>query len=123
VADLAPTPPQANASLNNERQMAFVIYVVYLVALALPPLAILGLVLAYVSRDAAPDWLKSHYEFQIRTFWLTLLYFLGAAILCVVLIGLFLLVAVWALWVLRCALGLSRLVNREPYPRPDALLL
>ena len=58
----APTPlPQAQAPnnpLSDERQMAMVVYIAYLAAFAFPPLSIAGVVLAYVNRDTAPDWLK-----------------------------------------------------------------
>lgn len=116
-----PTPPSAPLppimTSNDERMMALVIYVLYLVPLGVTH--IVGLVLAYVSRDTAPEWLKSHYTFQIRTFWIGLLYFLGAAVLCVALIGFALLPVVMIWFVVRCALGLARLLRAEAYPTPD----
>ena len=113
-------PPAANDPLNDERRMAMIVYLAYLVALAFPPLAIAGLVLAYVYRDMAPDWLKSHYTFQIHTFWLGLLLWVVALALCVVLIGFVLLLGVLAWYIVRCALGLNRLLRREPYPNPES---
>jgi len=114
-----PPPPSApNAPMSDERQMAFITYLIYLAALAFPPLAIAGLVLAYVNRETAPDWLKSHYSFQIGTFWLTLLYFVVSLVLCVVLIGFPLIVGTYVFYIARCVLGLNRLVRWEPYPNP-----
>jgi uncharacterized membrane protein len=103
----------------DERQLAMIVYGAYLLGLILWPLGVAGLVLAYVNRDAAPDWLKTHYTFQIRTFWITFLYFFLSAVLCVVLIGFPLLVATAVLFVVRCALGLNFLLKHEPYPRPE----
>ena len=115
-----PTPtPAANAPLSDERQMAMIVYIAYLAAFAFPPLSIAGVVLAYVNRDTAPDWLKSHYTFQIYTFWLALLYWVISIVLCVVLIGIPLLFATMAWFIIRCTLGLSRLMRREPYPTPE----
>jgi hypothetical protein len=69
-------------------------------------------------RDTAPEWLRSHYTFQIRTIWIGLLYCIVAGLLCFVLVG-FLLFPVVAIWfIVRCALGLVRLSQREPYPNP-----
>src|SRR5690348_15752928 len=119
----APTPGPAGASpLNDERQMALIVYIAYLAAFAFPPLSLVGVVLAYVNRDFAPDWLKSHYTFQIYTFWIGLLYWVISIVLCVVLIGIPLLLATFAWFIIRCALGLSRLMRREPYPNPQTWL-
>lgn len=131
MSDAAPpqlpvqTPlPQAppNAPMTDERQMAFVVYLIYLAALAFPPLAIAGLVLAYVNRESSTDWLRSHYTFQIHTFWLTLVYFFASLVLCVILIGIPMTVATVVLYIVRCALGLNRLMRREPYPNPETLI-
>jgi uncharacterized membrane protein len=113
-----PTPP-APSITHDERQMALVVYILYLVHF-IPVAPIVGLVLAYVERGTAPAWLKSHYEFQIRTFWIGLLYFVVAMVLCVILIGIPLLFVAWIWFVVRCALGLSRLLRSEAYPTPES---
>ena len=43
--------------------------------------------LAYLARDDAPNWLASHFRFQIRTFWLLVLFSIIGALLTMVLIG------------------------------------
>ncbi len=112
----APPPPPPLMTSDDERMMALAIYILYLIPFGVTH--IVGLVLAYVARDTAPDWLKSHYTFQIRTFWIGLLYFSAAAVLCVLLIGFVLLPVVVIWFIVRCALGLARLLRREPYPTP-----
>jgi uncharacterized membrane protein len=109
-------PP--NNPLSDDRQMAMIVYITYLAAFAFPPLAIAGVVLAYVNRDTAPDWLKSHYTFQIYTFWIGMLFMFVSFVLCVVLIGFLLIFATMAWYVIRCALGINRLMLREAYPNP-----
>ena len=102
--------------------MAMIVYIAYLASLAFPPLAIVGLVLAYVNRDAAPDWLKSHYTFQIRTFWIGLLYTAIGVVTLIIIIGwfIFLFVAIWM--IIRCVKGMKYLGNAEPYPNPTTWL-
>ena len=119
------TPPTAapNTPLSDERQIAFLIYLFYLAALVFGPLAIAGLVLAYVNRETAPDWLKSHHEFQVRTFWIGLLYAGVSFVLCFVLIGFPMLLASVVWFIVRCALGLDRLLKREAYPTPQSWLV
>ena len=96
--------------------IATVIYVLYLATLVSGVTAIIGVVMAYMYRDEAPEWLRTHYEMQIRTFWIGLLYSIIAGILCTILIGfaLFFVIAIW--WVIRCVKGLRFLDKREPYP-------
>lgn len=123
-----PAPPPATAQpatavTHDERQMAFVIYILYLAHFV--PLigwvaTIVGLVIAYVEEPTAPAWLKTHYKFQIRTFWIGLLYAVVSIVLFVVLIGFPLLLATWIWFIVRCALGLSRLLRHEPYPTPES---
>jgi uncharacterized membrane protein len=93
-----------------------IIYVLYLVTLISGITAVIGVIMAYIYRDGAPAWLRTHYEWQIRTFWLGVLYGLIAGILCTILIGFVLLfvVAIW--WIIRCVKGLRYLDRREPYP-------
>ena len=113
-----PYTPSLGAPLSDERQMAMIIYIAYLAAFAFPPLATAGLVLAYVNREIGPDWLKSHYTFQIHTFWIGLLYWVVSIVLCIIVIGFFGLLATMVWYVVRCALGVDRLMKREPYPNP-----
>jgi uncharacterized membrane protein len=120
-APVAP-PPAAppNNPLSDERQMALIVYIAYLAAFAFPPLAIAGVVLAYVNRETAPDWLKSHDTVQIYTFWIGLLFCFASFVLCFVLIGFLLIFATMAWYVIRCALGINRLMLREAYPNPTS---
>lgn len=109
----------SSSAFTDDRQMALIVYILFLIApFAFHITGIVGLVLAYVNRDTAPDWLKSHYTLQIHTFWLSLLYGVIAGVLCLMLIG-FVLIPVVLIWyVVRCALGLSRLMRGEAYPTP-----
>jgi len=127
MTDALQSPPPASdpgppsSAFSDDRQMALIIYILYLLPMG-GVSHVVGLVLAYVSRDSAPEWLRSHYTFQIRTFWMSLLYFAIATILCITIIGLIIGIPMFfaiTLWlVVRCVLGLSRLVRNEAYPTP-----
>jgi uncharacterized membrane protein len=106
---------EVTAERTGNPDMAKIIYVLYLIGLANGITAIVGLVMAYIYKDDAPDWLRTHYEAQIRLFWICLLYAVIAGILTVVLIGilLFFVIAVW--WIIRCVKGLKYLDQRQAY--------
>ena len=83
-----PAPTPVSSMFSDERQMAIIIYILFMVGFATFHTAtIVGLVLAYVNRDGAPEWLRSHYTFQIRTFWIGLLYLTVSIPCMIVLIG------------------------------------
>ena len=111
----SPAPPAAAASGETA---AKVVYVLYLATFVTGVTALVGVVMAYVYRDDAPDWLKTHFRFQIRTFWLGLVFGLVGALLSLVVVG-FLMLVFLAVWlVVRCVKGLKYVGRREPYPDP-----
>lgn len=127
----------ANYSATEDRTMPAVVYALYLFGLTHGLTIIIGLIMAYVSRDAAGPRMRSHYTFLIRTFWLSIVWFLigGAlifwgAIFSVVLVGIPALMlgaavcgATWLFFLVRCIAGAVHLARDEAYPRPDALVL
>jgi uncharacterized membrane protein len=97
---------------------AKLVYIMYLLSILFGITSIVGLIIAYVNRDDAPPWLQSHYQFQIRTFWIGFLYLLIGFMLYQVIIGFFILLF-WLVWlIVRCAKGMKSLDQREPYPNP-----
>ncbi len=97
-----------------------IIYILYLVGLVSGITLLIGVIMAYVNREGAPDWLQSHYRFQIRTFWIGLLYSVIGGILTIVLIGflIWLFTVVWL--IVRCVKGFKYLERREPVPNVES---
>ena len=122
------------AGAVEDRTMPAVIYALYLLGLTHGLTIIIGLVLAYASRDNAGPRMRTHHTFLIRTFWLSIGWFLlgcalmfWGAIFSVVLVGipffalgLFICGAVWLWFLIRAILGVIYLARDEPYPRPYA---
>jgi uncharacterized membrane protein len=93
---------------------------------------VLAITLAYLFRDDAPEWLKNHYAFQVRTFWIAIAIYIPVMVLLlspmmtnmivgggviVVFFGLF-------LWIVsRCVMGFNHLVHNRPYPTPKGWLI
>ena len=102
---------------------ALLIYVLYLAGLLVGITAVVGVVMAYIARDRAEGWVVSHYEFQIRTFWLTLLYGLIGVVLSFVLLGIPVLMATLVWFIIRNVKGLIRASQDEPIPDPKSWLI
>ncbi len=88
------------------------IYILYLVGLVIPFATLAGLVWAYLQQGVGPEALRSHYAYQVRTFWLGLLYTVIGVLFMVVFIGYLILVASLVWWILRCVKGLQALERR-----------
>ncbi len=134
----SPTPsPQDKATLksviNDPRAIPFLNYLLlFLMVMTLGATGILALLIATFREDNAADWLKSHYEFQKRTFWLGV----GPVIACTAL-GIFLhrhgfdqqmvmfaLVAIPLLYVTgRCITGFNHLLYSRAYPNPKGWMV
>jgi uncharacterized membrane protein len=75
---------------------------------------VVGVVIDYVKRDdARGTWLESHFRWQIRTFWWSLLWAVIGGVLLIVLIG-WLVLAVAGIWMLyRIVKGWLRLAEQR----------
>lgn len=86
--------------------------------------SIIAVILNYVTRaNVRGTWLESHWRWQLRTFWFTALWVLVAGFLMLTLIGIpaaILVIVVAGIWVLyRVIRGWVALVDRRPMPLPD----
>lgn len=100
-----------------------IVYVLYLLFFFAGLTPVIGVIVAYIYRDDAPDWLRSHYTFQIRTFWFGLLWSAIGTVLAIVLIGwlILLVVAIW--WIVRCIKGLKAVSEQRGVPNPTSWAL
>ena len=94
------------------------IYILFLGNILIPFLSIIAVVMAYVNKSDAPHWLQTHYQFQIRTFWIGFLYFFVGASLATVIIG-YLIILFAVIWlIVRCVKGVKYLDARQAHPNP-----
>jgi uncharacterized membrane protein len=134
MTDISPAPISA---AGDDRTLPAVTYALYLLGLATCVTALVGVVLAYISRDAASERMRTHYTFLIRTFWMSIGWFLAGGLvlaisipLSVILIGIPGMVLGGALMALtgvffavRSIVGVIFLAQGEPYPRPNTWLI
>lgn len=111
-----------DTDLMSTEGSAKIIYILYLLSLIFGLTSVIGVVMAYINQDDAPDWLKTHYRFQIRTFWISLLLGAVGVILSFVLIGYLLLLFLVFWLIIRCIKGLKSLERREAHPDPTSWL-
>ena len=120
-----PSPPpqiQTQPAVSNT-QLALVVYILYFTSYVIGITAIVGVVIAHVQIGSTTDpMLRSHYQWQIRTFWIGILYFVIGVVLCFVLIGIFVLLF-WFIWTLvRTVKGVLALNENRPIANPTSWL-
>jgi uncharacterized membrane protein len=127
----------AFGALNEDRSLAFIIYGLYLLGLINGLTILVGLAVAYANRASAGPRVRSHYIFQIRTFWTAIGWWIIGGVLMLfgvplslVLVGIpmvmlgGLIFAVGHIWFgVRCVAGLLYLARDEAYPRPRSWIV
>jgi uncharacterized membrane protein len=93
---------------------AKVIYILLIVGTIVGITGIIGLIMAYVMKDGSAEWLQSHYRFQIRTYWIGLLYVLIGVFTLTITLGYFILLFTFVWMIVRCTKGLKQLEDNQP---------
>jgi uncharacterized membrane protein len=104
-----------DARETSLRQLTMAVYVLQLASIIVGVTLIAGVIINTLKRkDVEGTWLESHFRWQIRTFWFTVLWFGVGLALLVVVIGIFVLMAL-AMWLLyRAIKGWLELEERRP---------
>jgi uncharacterized membrane protein len=123
MTDIPPPARQTDRWLEPGQTNALVVYVLYLVGFVIGITGLIGLVIAYVNRGKAGGFVETHYTWQIRTFWIGLLYALISAVLMLVAIGFVLAFAVAVWFIVRCIMGIQALQRGEPIKNPQSWLI
>ena len=110
------------AGVKAPTNMPFIVYICYLVGIIFPIAALVGLVIAYINKGDAPEWQKSHYQWQIRTFWIGFLLLIVSALTYLIVIGFFI-GLFWLVWlVIRVVKGLKAVDAQQPIANPTSWL-
>ncbi len=105
--------------MTNEQQTDLLtstkaIYIRLMVSTIIGFSGLIALIMAYVFKDDSAEWLQTHYRFQIRTFWIGLLYATIGLFTFGIVIGYFILLFTIIWMIIRCAKGLKQLGNNQP---------
>ena len=113
-SDEGGVPPVSNTTL------ATIVYILYFASYFTGFTALAGAIVAHVQVAAASPLVQSHYRFQIRTFWIGLIYLIVGGILSYILIG-FLILAWWFVWsLIRNIKGILALNEGRPIANPTS---
>jgi uncharacterized membrane protein len=112
-------PNEPRQPTVSNTTVALIVYVLYFLAYFTGITGFIGVIIAHVQAGQSSDpVLESHYRFQIRTFWIGLLYLVIGSVLSLIVIG-FLVLVWWFVWSLvRNVKGVLALNENRPIPNP-----
>ncbi len=99
----------------SDKSLTSLIYLLYALSLVLGVTALVAIVMNYVKRDDVQGtWLESHFRWQIRTFWFSLLWGALGVITFLLIVGWFILIADLLWFIYRIVKGWIRLNDGKP---------
>ncbi|HAA91409.1 MAG TPA: hypothetical protein DCS82_11615 [Rhodospirillaceae bacterium] len=110
----------SSASDKADGDGANLVYILYLVAILFGLTALVGLIMAYIKKSDAPAWVQSHYQFQIRTFWINLFFLIVGAATSVFLVGFAIIFFTLIWWIIRSVKGMQAIGRGEAHPNPTS---
>ena len=103
--------------LASLKTLATVIYALYALSLFSGITAIVAIVLNYIKLDdTRGTWLESHFRWQIRTFWWSVVWFVLGALTWIILVGWVVLGVAGVWFIYRIAKGWLNLNDGKPMP-------
>ena len=108
------TTSEAEKSVSD-KSLTTIIYALYALSVVIGVSCLVAIIINYVKRDdVRGTWLESHFRWQIRTFWFSLLWGIIGGALTIVLVG-FAIMAADVIWVIyRLVKGFLNLNDGKP---------
>ncbi len=111
--------PPAVRPASSELDSVKLVYILYFVSLVVGITSIAGVIVAYLRRSEADEIAASHYTFQIRTFWIGLLFAAISVITMMIMIGMLLALATVVWFLIRSIKGFMLASDGKPVPDPS----
>jgi uncharacterized membrane protein len=115
-------PGSGQPTLSN-KAIALIVYVLYIVGyITVGVAAVVGVMIAHLKIGSADDVSRTHFQFQIRTFWIGIVYLVAGVLLLYFFIGIPVLfwLIIWTL--VRNVKGLLLLNDGKPIEKPTSWL-
>lgn len=107
---------------KNDWGYALAVYILYLLGFVTVITALVGVIIASVKTSSSSELMRSHFRFQVHTFWIGLLYFVAGSVLLFFYIG----AIVWLWWtiwtLIRVIKGMILLNDGKPIASPTSWL-
>lgn len=117
-----PQPQVQTLATDGGKQMALIVYILYFAGFLFGLPALAGVIIAHIKVSEASPVFRTHFQYQMRTFWFGLLMLFIGGLTSLILIG-YLVFLLWLVWTLvRCIKGLIRVSEGRAIEQPTTLL-
>ncbi len=100
---------------DKARNLTQIIYFLYAASIVVGLTAIVAVVMNYIKReDVAGTWLESHFRWQIRTFWFSVLWFSIGFLTSVIIVGFVILFVAGIWYIYRIVKGMLNFYDNKP---------
>ena len=102
-------------TLNKLRDLTQIIYFLYAASIFVGLTAVVAIIINYIKRDeVAGTWLESHFRWQVRTFWFSVMWGVIGMITSIFGIGIAILIVagIWAIY--RIVKGMLNFYDNKP---------
>ncbi|MGN6286615.1 MAG: DUF4870 family protein [Afipia sp.] len=114
--------PSASQPALSAKSLVLTVYILYAIGFFTGLTALIGVIIAHVKASTADEVSRSHFRFQIRTFWVGLLLLLTGSFLLYFVVGIPILL-LWLVWtIVRIIKGLVVLNDGRPIANPTSWL-
>jgi uncharacterized membrane protein len=113
---------QAVNPIVDDRGLAFAVYILYFVGYLTGITSLIGVTVAYLQQYSAGPELRSHYAFQVRTFWIGVIFLVVGGVLFFSGIGVLILLGGFFWSLMRNTKGMLALNRNEPIANPNSWL-
>lgn len=105
---------------RRARAVVLAVYILYGAGFVTGLAFVVGAAIAHLKRDEAPPWLRTHLTFQIRTFWIGLLWAVIGFLTTWMLVGFLFMLWSVVFVLVRTVKGFLRLNDRLPIADPES---
>jgi uncharacterized membrane protein len=101
--------------LQKARDLTQIIYLLYAASIFAGITAVIAIIINYLKRDeVAGTWLESHFRWQIRTFWFSVLWLVIGSLTIIIFIGFIIwgIAGIWAIY--RIVKGMLNFYDNKP---------
>lgn len=111
---------KSDNQIVDNRGLAFTVYILYFLGYVTGITTFIGVMIAYLQDRSTGSELESHFTFQVRTFWIGLLFLFIGVLLLHMGIGV-LVILWWFVWsLMRNVKGVLALNRNEPIANPNS---
>ena len=106
--------PQSK-NLSKDKDLTTLIYALQAIGYFIGITAVVAVIMNYVKKsDVEGTWLESHFNWQIKTFWFSILWFVVGLLTAIFIVGYFILLANWVWGIYRIVKGWLALNDNKP---------